>query len=361
MADVRHGSGRSRSTVLGKRPNARATAIDLFCGCGGLTLGLRLAGFSVLGAVEIDPLAVESFRLNHRRVRIWQEDIWNLDPHEMRRDIGLRRGELDLLAGCPPCQGFSRIRTRNRGKRIRDIRNALLFRFLDFVEELRPQAVLMENVPGLEFYYRFAEFKARLISLGYACNHGVLDARDFGVPQRRKRLVVIAARRRLVAFATPQRCARTVRDAIRSLPRPGRSGDPLHDTTGTHSQRIQSMIEKIPQDGGSRSDLGPRAQLACHRETAGFYDVYGRMAWDGVAPTLTAEFVNPSKGRFLHPVQHRAITLREALLLQSFPPDYKLSLRLGRYPAARMIGNAFPPEFARRQAAAVRRSLNGGG
>lgn len=291
---------------------------------------------------------------------MWAEDIRELDPCDMRRELGLRKGQLDLLAGCPPCQGFSRIRTRNRSCRVRDPRNALLFRYLDFVDELRPKAVMMENVPGLELYFHFPEFKARLADLGYSVEHQVRDAQDFGVPQRRKRLVLIALRRGTVKFAEPRSAGPTVRDAIKALPRPGRSGDPLHDATATHSRRIQALIKRVPKDGGSRTQLGKRVELPCHRATLGFYDVYGRMAWNHVAPTLTAEFVNPSKGRFLHPVQHRAITLREALLLQSFPPNYKISLRLGRYPAARMIGNAFPPEFARRHAAAVRRSLNGG-
>lgn len=347
-----------RNLALGKRDRRKPTAIDLFSGCGGLTLGLRQAGFSVVGCVEIDPLSVESYRLNHHRVRCYLEDIRELDARAVRRELKVSRGELGLVAGCPPCQGFSRMRTRNRSRRVQDQRNPLVFEFLRFVEEFMPRAVMLENVPGMRRYYRFREFHQSLADLGYRVRWDVFDAADFGVAQRRKRLILIAARGIDPAFASPDGDVRTVREAIADLPKPGESDDPLHDLKENRSTRVAALIRKVPKNGGSRADLGSRRQLRCHKKTAGFYDVYGRMAWNEPAPTLTAGFVNPSKGRFLHPQQNRTITLREAALLQSFPSTYRISLRRGKFPAAGLIGNAFPPELVRRHAREIRGLLD---
>lgn len=333
-------------------------AIDLFSGCGGLTLGLRRAGFRVVGAVERDILSVKTYQANHKGVRVWECDIRQIEPWRIRRDLGLKKGELDLLAGCPPCQSFSAIQTRVVGRTVRDDRNALVFSFADFIAEFRPTAVMMENVPGLVSYYRFREFVERLESLGYLVDHQIVDAADHGVPQRRKRLVLAASRVGAVCFPGPSRRKRTVREAIGGLPNPGSSGDPLHDVGDDRSKRIARLIALVPKNGGSRMDLGIRRQLECHRRTPGFFDVYGRMRWDDVAPTITSGFVNPSKGRFLHPTQDRTITPREAALLQSFPRSYFISMDRGKYPAAELIGNAFPPELARRHARALWRAIS---
>jgi DNA (cytosine-5)-methyltransferase 1 len=131
----------------------------------------------------------------------------------------------------------------------------------------------------------------------------------------------------------------------------------MHDHSANRTEKIVELIRKIPKDGGSRAHLGDEQQLACHKRLDGFYDVYGRMAWDAVAPTITSGFVNPSKGRFLHPSQNRTITLREAALLQTFPSYYRFPLDRGKYAAAALIGNALPPEFIRRLAIPVRRYL----
>lgn len=150
-----------------------------------------------------------------------------------------------------------------------------------------------------------------------------------------------------------------MRHAIETLPPPGQTGDPLHDLEENRKRSVVDLIARIPKDGGSRAQLEAKWHLACHREFDGFSDVYGRMAWDKVAPTITSGCVNPSKGRFLHPRQNRCITLREAALLQAFPPRYKVSLEHGKFEAARLIGNALPPEFVRRHATLVRDYLLG--
>ncbi len=328
-------------------------AMDLFCGCGGLTLGLKQAGFRVIGAVDIDTLAVETYRANHPEVRVWESDIRTLGMPELRAALRLEKGELDVLAGCPPCQGFSTICTLNGHRRIEDPRNDLVYEFVRFVEGLEPRAVMMENVPGLAKDKRIHEVCDELSALGYTVRYRILDAAEYGVPQRRRRIVLLGSRFGYIQFAAPQSNRVTVRDIIAWLPEAGQSGDPLHDVPERRSPRVMNIIRRIPRDGGSRTDLGFDDQLDCHKKCSGFRDVYGRMAWDDVAPTITGGCINPSKGRFLHPVQDRAITLREAALLQSFPSEYSFSLSRGKYSVAKLIGNALPPEFVRRHASIV--------
>jgi len=328
------------------------TAIDLFSGAGGLTLGLRQARFRLVAAVELDPLAAETYRMNFPTIPIWERDIREVDPRELMSDLDMAPGDLGLLAGCPPCQGFSTIRTRQR-RTVRDPRNALVRDYLRFVEVLRPKTIMMENVPGLARYRVFRDVLARLRRLGYSVRSQVYDAADFGVPQRRKRLIVVGSMLHEPPSPKPRSTRLTVRDAIGSTPPVGGSGDPLHDISERRSARVVSIILRIPKDGGSRADLGDE-QLECHKRTDGFRDVYGRMHWDDVAPTITAGCVNPSKGRFLHPDENRTITLREALLLQGFPPDYRLSLGSGKFAAAQMIGNAIPPPLVAEHARPLR-------
>jgi DNA (cytosine-5)-methyltransferase 1 len=341
---------------LGKK--TKPTAIDLFCGCGGLTLGLKQAGFNVIGAVEIDSLAVETYKANHPEVHVWQRDIQGLTIGWVKRKLDIKKGQLDLLAGCPPCQGFSTMRTLNGGYEIEDERNDLIYEFLRFVKELEPKAIMMENVPGLAKDKRFEEFCEELKELGYILNYDVLDAADYGVPQRRKRLILLASKRRKIEFAKKARCKRTVFDAIGELPVAGKSGDELHDLPERRTEKVKRVIRMIPKNGGGRMKLGKKWQLACHKRCDGFKDIYGRMAWDKVAPTITSGCTNPSKGRFLHPKENRAITLREAALLQSFPKNYHFDASLGKGIIAEMIGNALPPEFIRIHTKRVKILLN---
>jgi len=340
-----------------KEKTKQPRAIDLFSGCGGLTLGLKEAGFRVIGAVEIDSLAVETYRKNHKGVRVWHKDIRSLSTSEVRRLLKIRKGQLDLLAGCPPCQGFSSMTTLNGRKQMRNPQNDLVFQFVRFARALKPKAVMMENVPGLARNRRLKEMQRKLEGLGYRCTYDVLDAADYAVPQRRRRLIFVAGRGHSIPFARPARTRRTVRQAFRRLGIRARK-DPLHTLREQRSAKVSALIRSIPKNGGSRLDLGVTKQLKCHTKCDGFKDVYGRMAWDDVAPTITSGCVNPSKGRFLHPVRNRAVTLREAALLQGFPPSYYFSLRRGKFPAAEMIGNALPPEFIRRHAMQVARFLS---
>ncbi|VWD49128.1 DNA cytosine methyltransferase [Burkholderia contaminans] len=332
-------------------------AIDLFSGCGGLSLGLKKAGFVVAAAVEIDRKAQETYRLNHPKVRLYAQDIRGLDPAEVLRGAGLKPGELDLLAGCPPCQGFSRLRTKNQRTSVKDERNDLVADFLRFVEIMQPKTIMLENVPGLAKDARFLKMRCELETLGYETVVHVLDAADYAVPQRRKRLIMLASNIHTPVLADKASKRVTVREALGGLDSPKNAQDDLHALGENRSKEVRELIALIPKNGGSRVDLPEEYQLECHKRSNGFRDVYGRMAWDQVAPTITSGCHNPSKGRFLHPSQNRTITLREAAILQGFPRKYKFNVAHGKESIALMIGNALPPPFITAHANALRKGL----
>lgn len=205
------------------------TAIDLFSGCGGLSRGLKDAGFQVLAAVEIDGKARETYALNHSDVPLVGTDIRKVTAVQLMRSSGLKRGQLDLMAGCPPCQGFSTLRARNGRTAAPDARNGLIDDFARLVLALRPKMVMMENVPALAKYEKFANFVQKIEQTGYQVVVQVLDVSHFGVPQRRKRLILSASRVGPPRLAIPGNSRKTVRVAIGNLMRPGESGDSLHD------------------------------------------------------------------------------------------------------------------------------------
>lgn len=346
-----------REVGQGRAKMQRLRAIDLFSGAGGLTRGLIDAGFTVLGAVELEPLAAETYGTNFPTVTLWRGDIRDLPASEMARRLKLRPGWLDLLAGCPPCEGFSTMRTLNGSRSPDDPRNDLIFQMSRFIDALLPKTVLVENVPALASDARMTKFIRRLGKLNYRIRCDVVDAAQYGVPQRRRRMILIASRLGLPPPQPPVRPAVTVREVIATLPAPGTTGDPLHDHGESRGLPVRRLIARIPKDGGSRSDLPSEEQLPCHLSCDGFKDVYGRMSWNSPAPTITGGCINPSKGRFLHPTQDRAITLREAALLQSFPMKHYFSLAKGKYAAAEMIGNALPPRLVAAQAAVLRHHI----
>ena len=331
-------------------------AIDLFSGCGGLSLGLRRAGFEVLAAIDDDPLSVSTYRLNHPSTVVKDKKIEEVKPVDLMEELRLAPGQLDLMAGCPPCQGFSTLRTLNGGREVEEPQNDLVFDFVRYVECFRPKALMLENVPGLLADRRASTVRRGLERMGYECRAEVFDAARFGVPQRRRRMIMLGARGSAPAFAKTTR-RRTVSQAIRFLSPPEQSNDPAHNYDVRRAAKVLSLIRRIPKDGGSRTDLPSSAQLPCHRDFDGFRDIYGRMAWRSQAPTITGGCINPSKGRFVHPEENRAITLREAALLQGFPVSYEFDLSRGRYPVAQLIGNAFPPKFAEHFGKAIYRHL----
>lgn len=332
------------------------TSIDLFSGVGGLTEGLKEAEFETKLAFEIDPLVSKSYSLNHPNTKVITGDIRKVNIDSIKREIGSEC--IHLLAGCPPCQGFSSIRRLNKALPVYDDRNSLINEYVRFVKELMPYTIMMENVPGLTLSHLFKNAVRKLCKLGYRIDYKIVNIREYGVPQNRKRLVLVGSRIGDIKVALPTYERVTVRDIIETLPLPEVTDDKLHKVYPRHTERISKLIKAIPHDGGSRKDLGERHQLNCHKkDNVGFNDVYGRLRWDDYSTTITGGCLNPSKGRFLHPEQDRCISAREASMLQSFPPDYKFPSDAPISKVALMIGNALPPKFCKIQALNIRNHI----
>lgn len=323
-------------------------AIDLFSGCGGLSEGLERAGFNVVAAFEIDADAVATYKLNHSKTILFEKDIRIVDIENVRQL--LNGNQLHLLAGCPPCQGFSSVRRKNRKRSVKDDRNNLVLEYLRFVKALLPKTIMMENVPGLINYTHFKKVVAELKKIGYTINIEIVNIQNYGVPQRRKRLVMIGSRLGNLEVAQPTNEKVSVRDTIGDLESFETTLDPIHKITAHHTPKVMERIKATPKNGGSRKDV-PQFELECHKkENVGFFDIYGRMAWDTYSPTITGGCLNPSKGRFLHPEEDRTITAREAALLQTFPKDYKFPEGITKTSVSLLIGNALPPKFSYVQA-----------
>jgi DNA (cytosine-5)-methyltransferase 1 len=329
------------------------TAIDICSGPGGVTTGYKAAGIRVLAAVDIDPAARATYAANHPEVMLLAEDLSKLDPLDLLQGTALEPGQLDILTACVPCQTFSSLA---RGIRARDPRNKLVLQVARFVEALQPRAVVMENVPQLRQDLRFKLLLGRLRRCGYGIWSDIVDCSDFGVPQRRRRLVLIAIKGvrdddvpRLSTGNPKLRRflrRRTVRQVLRLVRLKARK-DPLARPRTNYPQLVSRRIASIPPNGGSRTSLDAVLELPCHTriKKSGAGSSYGRMKYDDVAPTLTTRCITPACGRFLHPRANRAITLREAACLQTFPLSY---LFIGGTMAVQsQIGNAVPPRLAR--------------
>lgn len=361
------------------RCDTRPVVVDLFSGAGGTSLGFVQAGFRILAAVEIDLNAAETYEKN-LCVRVKKTDIRKLNPSRFRRHLGLRRGQLDVLVGCPPCQGFSRMRN---GGGANDDKNDLVLVYLEFVKALLPRFAVFENVPGIIRTKHGKTFYDKLISglkaLGYNPSPQEVDAADFGVAQHRRRVIVIAARdnheapRLSPTHGNPkspdvraEKLQRwiTVQNKIGNGVYPelkaggdGTSGGkyPNHVAAET-GPKVLTFIKAVPQDGGSRTDIPKESWLACHKKHDGHKDTYGRLHWDEPSNTITSGCTNPSKGRFVHPEQDRALTPREAAALQGFPDSFVFHAH--SIPA--QIGNAVPPPLANAIAEAIKPAVLAG-
>lgn len=320
-------------------------AIDLFSGVGGLSEGMVQAGFNSKVAIELDKYAVLAYRMNHPKVTVIEQDIRNVFTGEIIKELN---GEpLHLLAGCPPCQGFSSVRRLNRRQNVRDKRNDLILEYLRLVKELRPLTIMMENVPGLINYDLFKNVVKELDSIGYRPKVEIVNVKDYGVPQNRKRLIMVGSLLGEIDIAEGTREKVTVKDAIGKLELIQETKDPLHKIAANHTPEVMERIRLTPKDGGSWKDLPEQYTLECHKkENVGFNDIYGRLRWNDYSATITGGCLNPSKGRFLHPEEDRVITAREAALLQSFPRRYKFPVNIPKASLALLIGNALPPRFS---------------
>jgi DNA (cytosine-5)-methyltransferase 1 len=326
-------------------------AIDLFSGCGGLSEGLRSAGFDVVAAFDNDADSIAAYRLNHPDTKVFEGDIRKINTTKVK-DL-LAGNPLHFLAGCPPCQGFSSMRRLNKKRNKRDDRNNLVLEYLRFVADLKPLTIMMENVPGLVTYTLFKKVLAELQRMGYNPKVQAVKIQQYGVPQRRRRLVLVGSLIGDIDIAQPTGERLTVRDAIGNLESVSESDDPIHRIVAAHTPEVMKRIRATPKNGGSRDDV-PEFELKCHKSAnVGFRDVYGRLRWNDFSSTRTGGCLNPSKGRFLHPEKNRAITAREAALLQTFPQNYKFPPDISKTSIALMIGNALPPKFSYIQSANI--------
>lgn len=332
-------------------------SIDLFSGCGGQTEGLHQAGFKTRVAVEIVSDAVLAFKLNHKETDVITKDIRNIKSEEIIEK--LNGHPLHLLAGCPPCQGFSSIRRLNKKKNAKDDRNSLVLEYLRLVKELKPLTIMMENVPGLKKYQLFKYVVKELKLFGYNPQVKIVNVKDYGVPQNRKRLIMVGSLLGKISIAKPTNQKLTVRDVIGGLELINETMDAIHKIIPTHTEHIMERIRLTPKNGGSRKDLPIEYELKCHKnKNIGFNDVYGRLRWDDFSTTITGGCMNPSKGRFLHPEHDRCITAREAALLQSFPREYKFPENISKTALALLIGNALPPRFSFIQSINIKEHLD---
>lgn len=331
----------------------KVRVFDFFSGCGGTAEGFRQAGCSVEFALDFDRDAADTFQLNFPEAVVLTEDIQKVAADSIGELISKRTGPL-LFSGCAPCQPFSRQNSAARSG-ARDVRKSLLLEFGRFVEHWKPEYVFVENVPGLQ---RFDDqdgplptFLSMLERLGYCTEARVVAASAYGVPQTRERLIILASRVGPIAIpafshGTGAKPISTVRDWLSDLPAI-RAGQTHPDDSDHVAARLSPLnkarIYKTPE-GGGRASWPKSLQLACHKDHVGHSDVYGRLAWDKPASGLTTRCISYSNGRFGHPEQHRALSVREAACLQTFPRTYRFKGSLES--RARQIGNAVPPLMA---------------
>ena len=327
-----------------KRKNG-ISAIDLFCGVGGLTRGLEKAGIDVRLGVDIDSQCEFPYIANNRAEFLLQS-VADLNSAELKKMVA--DAPFKLLAGCAPCQPFS---TYQQKLGPTDGRWNLLSHFGQLACEMKPDLVTMENVPNLEKQSIFAEFVETLENSGFHVSYQVVNCADYGVPQQRNRLVLLASRLGPIELRAPTHSKKhkTVREAIESLP-PLDAGeacdaDPLHQAAQLSDLNLKRI--KASKPGGTWRDWNKALVAECHKRSTGktYPSVYGRMVWDEPAPTMTTQFFGFGNGRFGHPEQNRAISLREGAILQSFPKGYKFVEK--KEPVycktiGRLIGNAVP-------------------
>ena len=336
-------------------------AIDFFCGAGGLTRGLLNTGINVLAGVDIDERLRETYTHNNGPSVFISEDIRDVQIEQLRRQLGIRPNDLTLYAACTPCQPFS---TLNSLKGV-DGRKQLLLDFAEVVRQSPPDFVLIENVPGLNNAYGreiYNEFLSVLVDCGFASpSADLLDAKHYGVPQTRKRFILLASKHGALRLPTATHGNRnsddpevsefaTVRDYIGGYP--AVSDGEVSDGYPNHvARKLQPhhkvIVRAVPKNGGSRRDVADTSiLLRCHQKNPNVHkDVFGRMAWDQPSPTLTCRCTDVYCGRFIHPDQDRGISLREAAALQTFADDYEFFGPSFLF-LSTQIGNAVPVVFA---------------
>lgn len=323
--------------------------IDLFCGVGGLTCGLEKAGLNVVAGYDLDATCEYAYNHNNN-AKFINNDIKDVSGKEIKKI--LQEYDIKILAGCAPCQPFSRHqKDKYNRKKHKDWK--LLYQFARLVEEVKPQIVSMENVPELVKEQVFMDFINILEEQNYNITYKIVNAADYGIPQRRKRLLLLASSEKQIKLIEPtHKKAVTVREVIAGLSQVG-AGEPnntdkLHVASSLSKKNLERIRHSIP--GGTWKNWPEELILNCHRKKSGqsYSSVYGRMSWDDVAPTITTQFIGYGTGRFGHPEQDRALTLREGAMLQTFPIEYSFipeGEKVVLKNIARHIGNAVPPRL----------------
>ncbi|GAA4952728.1 DNA cytosine methyltransferase [Nonomuraea thailandensis] len=324
------------------------SAVDLFCGAGGLTHGLVRSGITVRAGIDVDPACKYPYEANNAAEFI-ERDVNELRAEELRPYFP--EGDISLLAGCAPCQPFSTYSRSGRSKK-RGLDWQLVSTFGSLIKDLQPTLVTMENVPQLADHSVFKEFLSALA--GYAVTWSVVECAKLGIPQTRRRLVLLASKLGHEGLSIPETFGTrsTVRQTIARLPRieagQQHPRDPLHYASSLSETNLRRIRASKP--GGTWRDWDPELLAACHRKDTGtsYPSVYGRMEWDAPAPTMTTQCFGYGNGRFGHPEQDRAISLREAAMIQTFPRKYKF-VKKGEpvifKSLGRLIGNAVPVQL----------------
>lgn len=327
-------------------------AVDLFCGIGGLTYGVQKAGIDVVAGIDIDPTCQYAYETNNR-AKFINKGIENVNAEEVASLYP--ENSIKVLMGCAPCQPFSNYSLRYIKDGYKDNKWKLLYYFIDIIEKIKPDIVFTENVPQLAKAIVFEDFIKKLQEMGYHISWKIINCADYGVPQSRNRLVLLASKLSKIELIEPlynEATYFTVADTIKSLP-PLKDGeifefDPLHKTSKLSKLNQRRIQHSVP--GGTWQDWSDGLKLPCHKKNTGkgYKAVYGRMEWTKPSPTITTQFYGYGNGRFGHPEQDRAISFREGALLQSFPPYYKFiddqnpqtNKKIGIH-----IGNAVPVEL----------------
>lgn len=329
-------------------------AIDLFCGIGGLTHGLQLAGLPVVAGIDIEKTCKFAYEENNK-AKFILEDITKISSNELKKYYP--KNSIKVLVGCAPCQPFSHYTLRYNKNGKKDNKWRLIYYFSNLVSDILPDIISMENVPKLIKEKVFFDFITKLQELGYYYTWQIVDCASYGVPQSRKRLVLLASKLGEIKLIPPKYDKEhylTVRDAIGQLPHleDGEIDtiDALHCSSKLSPKNKLRIKQSIP--GGTWKDWDDDLKLVCHKKNSGesYGSVYGRMEWDKPSPTITTQYYGYGNGRFGHPEQDRALSMREGALLQSFPPYYKFidpKQRINKRTLGMHIGNAVPVELGK--------------
>lgn len=331
----------------------RISAIDLFCGAGGLTHGLIKSKVNVVAGYDIEESCKFAYEKNNKGATFYSEDVSRLNSADVAALYP--EGDIKLLAGCAPCQPFS---TYSQGRDVREDKKwPLLYAFARLIEEIQPELVTMENVPDVTKHEVYHDFVAKLKDQGYCVWAEAVYCPDYGIPQSRTRHVLLASKLGPIEIIKPTRKPKNykkVEDVIAGLPplSAGQSdpNDPLHKCSGLSELNLRRIRASVP--GGSWWSWPEDLRAECHKKATGrtYSGVYARMSWDKPSPTMTTQCYGYGNGRFGHPEQDRGISLREAALFQTFPKSYQFVERGKKVeitPIGKMIGNAVPVQLGK--------------